>query len=417
MIKTQLAFNISSYFAFLVALIITVHSALGQGIPDIVDVENVTDPELDFARRNDSIKITFADQLDSLHHLRLQINGVKYKKFAPLKIARDKDWIIYQLAEIIKPNPWDDLFKNNEYQTRITIEITEKDGNKVTDNWLYYILQDREKPTIKEVYGHSRTEETNKIRFDDRVVVALSNMNFNADITNQDLILYINDRPFDDITADVNQEESKLYFSLIKDLQQQEDPWDLFFKGKSSGSVDFSVGFKKGQTTPSQNVEITFFKPSSKTWAIISVVITVLLIIIFGIIFRDVLIFRVVGTNRPFSYSKLQLYAWVTIIISSVVYILILTGDLYSLSTSSLALLTISGTTTFLGILLDKFDKGKDGLTIPRFQGIIFNLVFAIYFIYIVYTRLEMPEFSETQLILLGISSTTYATLKYVESP
>jgi hypothetical protein len=162
-----------------------------------------------------------------------------------------------------------------------------------------------------------------------------------------------------------------------------------------------------------------------------------------------------------FSFSKTQLAFWTFIILSSFIYIWASTGDLNSINKTGLILLGITSATIATSNLIstseetraqaaDKAiskEKGKDitdnvtklvgfrtheygskcnflmdilsdgdGLSIHRLQALVFNLVFGIAFIISVFCNYSMPEFSDTQLVLLGLSSGTYAFIKTSEN-
>jgi len=57
----------------------------------------------------------------------------------------------------------------------------------------------------------------------------------------------------------------------------------------------------------------------------------------------------------------------------------------------------------------------EDGITLHRFQIVIWTIVLGLIFVKEVYTNLGMPEFSDTMLILVGISSGTYLGFKFPE--
>jgi hypothetical protein len=176
--------------------------------------------------------------------------------------------------------------------------------------------------------------------------------------------------------------------------------------------------------------------------------------------------------NTCYSFSKTQLAFWTFIILSSFIYIWAITGDLNSINTTGLILLGITSATITASNLISKnaetqalavdesapvqnnvgsddksttensgtptskkVDKlvkfrthkpgdtflteilsDEDGISIHRLQALVFNLVFGIAFIISVLWNYTMPEFSETQLILLGLSSGTYAFNKINEN-
>jgi hypothetical protein len=151
---------------------------------------------------------------------------------------------------------------------------------------------------------------------------------------------------------------------------------------------------------------------------------------------------------RPYSFSRVQLAWWSVIILASFISIIILRGAIPTFDTSTLYLLGISSATTVGATLIDISDqtnpnltglgqniKGdnlildilsdKNGVNVHRFQTVIFNIVFGIWFVFYVVTHLNdstiandsiIPVISSNNLILLGVSSGLYTTLKTTEN-
>jgi hypothetical protein len=141
-----------------------------------------------------------------------------------------------------------------------------------------------------------------------------------------------------------------------------------------------------------------------------------------------------------FSYSKSQFAFWTFVIVTSFIYIWAFTGDIDSLNNTALILLGITSATIVTSNLINKSEEKNlksqsrkqkiiqksnfwvdilsdaDGISMHRLQAVIFNLVFGIAFFKSVIFDYTMPEFSETQLILLGLSNGTYAFLKKAEN-
>jgi hypothetical protein len=152
---------------------------------------------------------------------------------------------------------------------------------------------------------------------------------------------------------------------------------------------------------------------------------------------------------QPYSWSRVQL-AWWTVIILSAFIAIIWKGhadpsgawvhDAVDLPRSAVVLLGISSLTTitartmdansdvvhtgngesfFLDILSD-----HNGVSIARFQTVVFNFVFGIWFIAETAQRLAanapadtiMPPITDNNLILLGMSSAAYAAMKLTEN-
>ncbi|HXG93472.1 MAG TPA: hypothetical protein VNN73_14080 [Blastocatellia bacterium] len=68
------------------------------------------------------------------------------------------------------------------------------------------------------------------------------------------------------------------------------------------------------------------------------------------------------------------------------------------------------------GFLNDILTDGDNGISFHRFQMFVWTIVAGILFIYSVYSRLSMPDFSATLLALMGISSGTYIGFKIPEA-
>lgn len=171
------------------------------------------------------------------------------------------------------------------------------------------------------------------------------------------------------------------------------------------------------------------------------------------------------ASPRPYSFSRVQLAWWSVIIISAFTTIMLQTGHAPNLHSSTLVLLGISAGTTAVARVIDLADQqnslvfrhqdiktsnffldllsDQNGVSIQRFQAIIFNAVFGIWFIASVLGNLGDPNYcltdfakgdpnlaqcllhttdflipivSDNNLILLGLSSATYAALKITEN-
>ncbi len=166
--------------------------------------------------------------------------------------------------------------------------------------------------------------------------------------------------------------------------------------------------------------------------------------------------------HQPYSWSRVQLAWWTIIVISSFVTILWERGTAPTLHASTVILLGISAATTATARVIDVADKEKyrwthqdgfgknffldvlsdqNGVSVHRFQTFVFNTVFGMWFIHAVLNNLAhndcsiytqdpqvlamclhdkinyiMPPISDNNLILLGLSSATYAAMKMTEN-
>ncbi|OKS84551.1 hypothetical protein [Mucilaginibacter polytrichastri] len=147
-----------------------------------------------------------------------------------------------------------------------------------------------------------------------------------------------------------------------------------------------------------------------------------------------------------YSWSRVQLAWWTLIILSAFTTILLIDREAPDLATSTLILIGISTATIATARSIDVNDQDKlqklpgqnsqgllidilsdqTGVSIPRFQNVVFNVIFGIWFVGEVLHHLVqlpggginaiMPDISTNNLILLGLSSATYAALKTTEN-
>lgn len=153
----------------------------------------------------------------------------------------------------------------------------------------------------------------------------------------------------------------------------------------------------------------------------------------------------------PYSLSRVQFLFWLLIIYISILHIWGFTNVLASPTGTVLLLLGISGTTFFVGNLIDnsannasanpanvnpsqiitdlmKINQGRarskfiydilsdgENVSLHRLQLVMFTALLGVYFSWYVIFNLQMPQFSETMMLLMGISSTTYAGLKSIQ--
>lgn len=172
---------------------------------------------------------------------------------------------------------------------------------------------------------------------------------------------------------------------------------------------------------------------------IISIIFSVILFIFLMLLCKKTALVRDKSTlpeaKRPFSLSRSQLAWWTYIILASYLFIYLVTGETELLNFTAVTLLGISAGTTAVGTTIDSSESAKDrhqnnesqgwltdilsdsgGISIHRLQSLIFNLIFGIIFIRYVVSNFAMPEFSDNQLILLGLSAGTYSFVKTREN-
>jgi len=143
--------------------------------------------------------------------------------------------------------------------------------------------------------------------------------------------------------------------------------------------------------------------------------------------------------DPPFSLSRSQMAFWTLILMFSIFYVWFDEGTFITLDGTILGLIGISAGTTIGGYYLDKRDAGVvggpihqqtnssknfflnicsdgNGLSIHRFQNVIFTIIIGFYVVYKVMEEGEFPEINNNMLLLLGISSATYLAIKQDEN-
>lgn len=141
---------------------------------------------------------------------------------------------------------------------------------------------------------------------------------------------------------------------------------------------------------------------------------------------------------KPYSFSRTQLMWWSLIIIASYSHYYGIKNEVVTLHSSLLVILGISLGTSAIARVIDTTEisnnvnrhqdhntgknflfnilSDKDGVSIHRFQALLFNVIFGIIFITHFLTNEKFYEFSELELALLGISSSGYIGLKINEN-
>ncbi|MEN8225803.1 MAG: hypothetical protein ABFS05_10660 [Bacteroidota bacterium] len=274
----------------------------------------------------------------------------------------------------------------------------------------------------------------------------------------KNVVLIIDDIEVSNLRAYVENAESDIIRFRFSTKKINKEVRKSLYKlpGKSLKEVTLGIKIDASNVLYFSDPANIFFK-EIKTWGTIGWILAatiILLFIIFIFTWKSVIKDNktdLLPEQEPrFSFSKSQFAFWTIIVLSSFIYIWTFTGDLGCINTTALILLGITSATITTANLINKDDKsnatkvvnGKpitvstlraknpdkktrfledilsdaNGISIHRLQAVVFNLVFGIAFIKSVMVDYSMPEFTETQLILLGLSNGTYAFLKNKEN-
>ena len=291
----------------------------------------------------------------------------------------------------------------------------------------------------------------------DYISVLVNEHQYDTLASKDSIFLWINNVPLKTIPL-INRNKSKKQFLFKLDKQGIDQIFNLIHEPFCSFSlVKIGIGDVAGHSLHyGKDSKIRFYYPLAMGISIILVLIIIFwlayLIKATPIIKDHLKVQRVEADNnaeevsektapkRPYSLSKSQFAFWTVIIISSYIILSISKGSFAEFTTSTLILLGISVTTAAAGNLIDKTeilndkitkrhqDDPKDvnfirnilsdetGVSIHRFQNVVFNLIFGLFFIYECFVNYKMPEFDTQLLMLMGISAGAYTGLKLEEN-
>lgn len=141
--------------------------------------------------------------------------------------------------------------------------------------------------------------------------------------------------------------------------------------------------------------------------------------------------------DGPYSFSRVQLMWWTVIVGACFIILFGKTGEYDVINQSTLILLSIGLVTTAGGSVIDVNQmqttpcrhqdmecKGffndilsdENGISMHRFQAVMFNVLFGITFVVTFWAQSQFPEFNNSELTLMGVSSGAYLALKTNEN-
>ncbi|MDJ1505399.1 hypothetical protein [Xanthocytophaga agilis] len=258
---------------------------------------------------------------------------------------------------------------------------------------------------------------------------------------NEHIILFINNIPIDSCEARPNVKNRQDLIFNLNEKTTTETLWNLFYtRGESKRTVTISAGVRGENPLPvvqPNNFTIVFY---DTYWLRGALGVIIFLLIGFILLGKYTRLIKHPNksSDPPYSLARFQLAFWTFLIVSSYIYIWIIKDDYNSLNSTALILLGISAGTALSGTIISNNQERQDsthalqhkrsagliedlladesGISIHRFQNLLFTLILGFIFWVQVYKDLEMPVFSDTILTLMGISASTYAALKVNEN-
>jgi hypothetical protein len=295
------------------------------------------------------------------------------------------------------------------------------------------------KPMVKSAFKLATTEM--EAGLEDYIKVTISNPSSfykNEEDYNKRVVLFFNGIPMKGIYAEFTTPgDSTMLFKLTRDTVSLR-AWNIFYQAKMlnyKSQVAVSVGFVNGRAIDTEvtDFNLILVRNNLLMFALMAILC---LLVLFIILVRKTGIIRDDGLlehKGSYSLSRSQLSLWTFIIVFSFIYIWIVTGELPPVTGSTLVLLMVSMTTTAGAKMIDSskdeyhghneeshgFFKDilsdHNGVSIHRFQMVIWTLLLGVFFLRAVLKNLAMPQFDENLIILMGVSSGTYLGLKIPE--
>lgn len=287
------------------------------------------------------------------------------------------------------------------------------------------------------------------------------------------LMLWLNGVAFPNLNIwRVDKSQHKLLFKLVKDTVQSSS-WDIFFSYNYRGLfvkplvAKLSLGTKENNLTNAIPIRINL----TEQWMIyvgLGLIALLLAIFVFFVrrneLLRDSLSFadnvRVVSKyssdpqlaaneilkrDLPYSLARTQLVFWTLLVAIAFIFVWANVDQLPALTGTTALLIGICGGTSVVGKIIDKDRMQRSagaggidvatfklkykslgffndilsdpsGLSVNRFQLVVFTTILGIYFLWYVIYNLSMPVFSDSLLLLMGVSNTTYAGVKFSEN-
>jgi hypothetical protein len=268
----------------------------------------------------------------------------------------------------------------------------------------------------------------------------------------------------------VNKCSRELIFKVIRDTSLT-SAWNIFYSYQYRGLfgepklINLALGTEKRCLSNNFQVTLNITEEWMRNWGIFFILIILFAFFYFvtrNDLLRDSQDFddsvmvvkelkgspderlnQVLKKDLPYSLARTQLAFWTLLAAVSFIFIWANTDELATISTTTAILIGISGGASIIGKIVDKERSARSavkmnaaafngkfksegflkdilsdskGLSVSKLQLVVFTMILGIYFLWYVIYNLSMPNFSDTLLLLVGISNTTYAGVKFTDN-
>jgi hypothetical protein len=296
--------------------------------------------------------------------------------------------------------------------------------------------QDKTEPVVVNVVS----ETGSRAGLGDRIIISVANLSklvADAGKSHKLIVPFINEMMMRGLYPEgIDTGNGTIRFQLHR-TEKTREQW-IALLGKPSKfikDVSISVGLEDGYPIATQGDKFELIVIHGGLFYLFAILFVIILFFLYFLATRSEII-RDAGPapakgRRAYSLARFQMAFWFFLAIASFLFIWIVTYDLDTVTNSVLSLMGISSLTALGSIAIDKKVSGNatepfasrnnffldvlsdtNGISITRFQMFVWTLVLGIIFVCSVYNNLAMPEFGNTLLILMGISSGTFVGLK-----
>jgi hypothetical protein len=199
---------------------------------------------------------------------------------------------------------------------------------------------------------------------------------------------------------------------------------------------------KEVATNVAKSLLETYDSPGPLQQTAITVAVLYVVAVIALSVFSNILRDQGATPRKPYSLARTQLMWWTLIIGLCVILYCGEKGAVPAISGTVLVLLGIGAATTFSARIIDARQRDsavangnlplhqdrpsedfftdilsdESGLSVPRFQSFVFNLLYGLSFLYSFCSTSIFPVYNPEALALLGISSASYVGVKALEN-
>jgi hypothetical protein len=257
-----------------------------------------------------------------------------------------------------------------------------------------------------------------------------------------DLVLFLDDRPLKEIKASQvsrsgNEDQFRFELEPRPEDDSQRAAWVHIIHRADKNAIAVSVGLAESEPIPSDQILLSLVVEPWWRWFVWLGIVLLGLLILWLAWKKEFLSDpeKVEGLRQPLSLARCQMAWWFYLIVCAWGYTAAILRSPLTITNTALILSGISAATGLSSLTIDKSQRAQgskvtknskfwlydlvsdgQGVSVPRFQMVVWTIVLGVYFASYVWNKMIVPELDNNLLILMGISSGTYVTMKIPEA-